>query len=102
MEATMKATALLLAWTILAAGAASAQQTEKAAVDAKLSEIGDLTIVPDTDTLVADAQKQITEISKDVDAKKRGEEFKTIRSLRLRLNKRSPELRGLLESFRQH
>lgn len=83
-------------------GASKAQQSDAPPVDGKLSEIGDVTIVADTDKLIAQAQQQMSDISKDVDAKERANEFKTIRSLRLRLNKRSLELRALLESFRQY
>jgi hypothetical protein len=44
----------------------------------------------------------MSDISKDIDERQRASEFKTIRSLRLRLNKRSLELRALFESFRQY
>jgi len=99
----MKATAVLIALTVLLACVESkAQEAEGATVDPKLSQIGDVTIIADTDKLVAQAQKEMSDISKDVDEKQRAREFKTIRLLRLRLNKRSLELRALLESFRQY
>jgi hypothetical protein len=99
----VKATAVLIALTVLLLSVESkAQEAEGATVDAKLSEIGDVTIIADTAKLVTEAQKEMSDISKDVDEKKRARDFKTIRLLRLRLNKRSLELRALLESFRQY
>lgn len=97
-----KVIAILVGLMALVVGAASeGQPIDNATVD-KLSEIGDVKVIADTDKLVAQAQQVLAEISKDSDAKRRASEFKTIRSLRLRLNKRSLELRALLESFRQY
>ncbi|WKA25680.1 hypothetical protein [Bradyrhizobium roseum] len=95
----LKATAMLVVLTVLTSVDSHAQEAEGPAVDAKLSQIGDVTIIADTAKLVAQAQQ---EMSKDVDEKQRAREFKNIRLLRLRLNKRSLELRALLESFRQY
>ena len=99
----VRAAAVVVALAVLVVGPASeAQQTDNATVDAKLSEIGDATIIVDTEKLVAEAQRELSDITKDVDARRRADEFKIIRLLRLRLNKRSLELRALLESFRQY
>jgi hypothetical protein len=96
----VKAAALVVAISIVVVTASEAQQ--KSTIEAKLNEIGDITIIAVADKLVAEAQNALSDISKDVEAKQRASEFKTIRSLRLRLNKKSLELRALLESFRQY
>jgi hypothetical protein len=70
------------------------------AIDAKLNEIGDISIIDDTEKLVDEGRKELSELSKET--KDRASDFKRLRSLRGRLNKRSPELRALLESFRQY
>ena len=105
---------LVVLIAIITVGSGRAQQAEKPTgdegapsrsdtmVDGRLSEIGDITIIGDTDKLVAEARDVLSKISKDIDAKERASEFKMIRSLRPRLNKRSLELRALLESFRQY
>lgn len=68
----------------------------------KLSEIADTTIIEDAEKTVAEARNLLTSIAKDLNAKERANDFKTIRLIRARLNKKSPELRGLVESFRQY
>jgi predicted RNase H-like nuclease (RuvC/YqgF family) len=70
-------------------------------IDAQLSEIGDVTIIRDTDTLVLEGQKVIETVQKS-SAKDRSEDFRLIRPIRAKLSKRSPELRALLEAFRQY
>jgi predicted nucleic acid-binding Zn-ribbon protein len=78
-----------------------AQETDKTS-GLKLSEIADTTIIEDAEKIVAEARNLLTNIAKDLNAKERATDFKTIRVIRARLNKKSPELRGLVESLRQY
>src|SRR5262249_13572333 len=76
-------------------------KTEAKTIDPQLSEIGDITIIQDTDALIAEGQKVVETVQRS-SAKDRSDDFRLIRPIRARLSKRSPELRALLEAFRQY
>jgi hypothetical protein len=83
--------------------ASSQQKAAEDEITVRLREIGDLSIVDDTQKLVADARGLLKEISPDSgETRNRSKDLSKLRPFRARIGKRGPELRATLESFRQY
>jgi hypothetical protein len=68
----------------------------------RLTDIGDASIIKETGSLIQEAEKLLSDIQRKEFVRDRALDFNKIRPIRTKLSKRSLELRGLLENFRQY
>jgi hypothetical protein len=81
---------------------AEVARSQSAETGIKFRDIGDTSIIKESDAIIMEADKLQKEISEKPFARDRALDFNKIRPVRSKLSKRSLELRGLLENFRQY